>query len=154
MPPTNATEALLFRWHRLLGLARQSPPSWYRDRLREELCERRAATTLCGRLSETSDVLFSISRARYDGHPICRLPPLVVAHNGAAYLYMVAKYTSRWAFYRTAARLCGSPRSHLVREVVNPAKDDKLDEVASRHNLPNNFRQVAGRLRNVWPLLP
>ncbi|KAM7205179.1 hypothetical protein V8F20_003316 [Naviculisporaceae sp. PSN 640] len=67
---------------------------------------------------------------------------------------MVAKYTSRWAFYRTAARLCNHPRHHLVREVVNPAKDSKLDEVACRHNLPNNFRQIAGKLRTVWPLLP
>ena len=148
-------DTILNRWHRLLGLARQSPTTWYRDRLREELRERHAATTLCTRLSETSDVFFSISRARYDGHPICSLPPFVATRHGAVYAYMVAKYTSRWTFYRTAAWLCGSPRYHLVREVVNPAKNHKIDEVASRYGLePSKFRRVAGKLRRIWPLLP
>lgn len=147
-------ERILSRWHKHLGLARQSPPSWYRDRIREELHERRAATDFWSKLSETSDVIYSISRARCDGHPIRSIPPFIPTRNGAAYFYMLGKYTSRWAFYRTAARLCNHPSYHLVREVVNPAKDSKLDEVASRHNLPNNFRQVAGKLRIFWPLLP
>ena len=61
MRPT--CEALLGRWHRMLGLSRQSPP-WYRDRLREELQEHRTANTPWQKLSEASDVFFSISRAR------------------------------------------------------------------------------------------
>jgi hypothetical protein len=65
---------LLRRWHRMLGLSRQSPRSWYRDRLREELVERRAANTPLQKLSKTSDVFFSISRARCDGFPIRELP--------------------------------------------------------------------------------
>ncbi|KAM7188539.1 hypothetical protein V8F33_010582 [Rhypophila sp. PSN 637] len=154
MKPPPRTEIILFQWHKLLGLARQSRPSWHRDRIREELRERKAATTFCSRLSETSDVLFSLSRARYDGNPVRRLPPFVATRNGGAYLYMVAKYTSRWTFYRSAAWLCNCPNYYSVREVVNPAKDEKLDEVASRHDLPNNFREVAGKLRSVWPLLP
>ena len=51
--------------------------------------------------------------------------------------------------------LYGAPRYDLVREVVNPSKDYKLDEVASRHQIdPVQFKQVGGRLRRVWPLLP
>ena len=93
--PATTVDSILVRWHKLLGLARQSPPSWYRDRLREELRERHAATTVCSRLSEISDVFFSISRARYGGNPICSLPPFVVTRHGAVYTYMMAKYTSR-----------------------------------------------------------
>ena len=68
---------------------------------------------------------------------------------------MFAKYTSRWGFYRMAALLCGAPDAATVREVVNPAKDSKLDEVAVRHGMnPVAFRRVGRTLRCVWPLLP
>lgn len=148
-----AGEALLRRWHRWLGLSQQSPPSWYRDRLREELRERRAADTPWNKLSETSDVLFSISRARHDGFPIRKLPCMV--SNVSAYAYMLAKYTSRWTFYRTAAMLCKVPHYDLVREVVNPSKDYKLIEVASRYQIdPIKFKRVGYQLRRIWPLLP
>ena len=147
--------AFLQRWHKTLGLSRQSPPSWYRDRLSEELRERRAARTGLQRLTETSDVLFAISRARYDGFPLRSLPPFTISRHGMVYGYMVAKYTLRWTFYRAAAMLCGVPRCRSVREVVNPAKDSKLEEVAVRHGIDAaKFRRVGSRLRRVWPLLP
>src|SRR5262249_36418261 len=131
-----AIDALLRRWHRMLGLSRQSPPSWYRNRLREELRERRTAgTTFWRKLGETSDVFFSISRARYDGFPVRQLPPFAASRHGLVYGYMLAKYTLRWKFYRTAAMLCDTPRHGWVREVVNPSKDHKLDEVAARHQI-------------------
>lgn len=148
-------DALLRRWHGMLGLSRQSPPSWYRDRLREELRERRTAKTPLQKLSETSDVIFSISRARYDGFPVRKLPPFVASRHVLLYSYMLAKYTMRWKFYRTAAIFCNAPRYDLVREVVNPGKDHKLGEVASRHQIdPVKFKRVGRRLRWVWPLLP
>ncbi|KAF9737006.1 hypothetical protein PMIN06_004140 [Paraphaeosphaeria minitans] len=145
---------LLRRWHRMLGLPRQSPPRWYRDRLQEELCERRAATTYWRKLSETSDVLFSMSRALHDGFPI-RRPPTLSLRNAPAYLYMLIKYTLRWKFYRVAAGLCDAPRRESISEVINPEKDHKLLEVALRHNIdPIAFKVAAGRLRLFWPLLP
>ena len=149
-------DALLRRWHRMLGLPRQSPPSWYRDRLQEELEECRLAVTPIERLSETSDVYFATIRARYDGFPVPdELPPFSAARHGPVYAYMVAKYTLRWGFYRTAGLLCRGPRRDAVREVVNPGKDRKLEEVASRHQIdPEEFRRVGRRLRRVWPLLP
>ncbi|KAH8749591.1 hypothetical protein BGZ57DRAFT_945627 [Hyaloscypha finlandica] len=146
--------ALLRPWHRMLGLSRQSPPSWYRDRLREELRERRAAETPWQKLSETSDVFFSISRARYDGFPIRKLPPFVVSRYLLLYAYMLAKYTLRWKFYRTAGILCNIHYYDIVREVVNPSKDHKLDEVASRYQMdPVEFKRVGRQLRRAWPLL-
>ena len=153
MRPTG--DALLKRWHAMLGLTRQSPPSWYRDRLREELRERRLATTRRQKLSEASDVFFSSSRAQYDGFPVRKLSPLVTSRHMLVYAYMLAKFTSRWTFYRTAAFMCSAPRYDSVREVVNPSKDQKLEEVASRHRIdPVAFKRVGRQLRQVWPLLP
>ena len=148
-------DALLRRWHRMLGLARQSPPSWYRDRLREELKERRDAKTFLEKLSETSDVLFSISRARHDGFPVQSLPPFRTTRHTLAYTFMLLKYTLRWRFYRIAAKFCKAPHWGSVREVVNPGKDGNLREVARRHNIdPEEFVNAGQQLRNVWPLIP
>lgn len=42
-----------------------------------------------------------------------------------------------------------------MREVVNPAKYSKLEEVASRHQIdPVVFKRIGGKLRRLWPLLP
>ena len=147
--------AILKRWHGMLGLSRQSPPSWYRDRLREELMEHRIANTRWQKLSEASDVFFSCSRAQYDGCPVRNVPPFLTVRHVPVYVYMLVKFTSRWTFYRTAAIICKAPRYDLVREVVNPSKDRKLEEVASRHQIdPVAFKRVSRGLRRIWPLLP
>lgn len=149
-----AGDTLLRPWYRMLGLSRQSPPSWYRDRYLEELQERREAKTPLDKLSETSDVFFVIVRSRYDGAPVRHQPSFAVSHV-LIYAYMMAKLTSRWSFYRTAAILCKDPHYNLMCEVVNPGKDYKLDEVAFRHHIdPVKFKKVCRMLRRVWPLLP
>ena len=85
----------LKRWHRMLNLPRQSPSA-----------EHRIAKTPGLKLSEASDVFFSVSRAQYDGFPIRNLPPFVTSRHSSVYAYMVMKYTLRWAFYRRAAITC------------------------------------------------
>ena len=153
MQPT--IDALLRRWHGMLNLPRQNPPSWYRERLREELKERRHAKTFLERLSETSDVLFSISRARHDGFPVRNLPQFRTTRHTLVYTFMLVKYTLRWRFYRIAAKFCKAPHWDSVREVVNPGKDSNLRVVARRHNIhPEEFLNAGRQLRNVWPLMP
>ena len=49
------------------------------------------------------------------------------------FAYMLAKFTLRWKFYRTAPIICNAPHYDSVRKVVNPSKGQKLEEVASRH---------------------
>jgi hypothetical protein len=145
----------LHRWFAMLKLAQQSPRSWYRSRVREELRERRAARTAWQKLSETSDVIFSILRAQHDGHPVIRPRPFCLWRNSLVYGYMVAKYTSRWSFYRTAARFCRGVDHRLVCEVVNPTKDHELEEVALRHHIDSaTFKRTCRKLRQIWPLLP
>lgn len=151
----HASSALSKRWFRFLDLPRQSSPSWYHDRIKEEIEELRAAETYLEKLSEASDVVFAFERARNDGCPVDGLPSSVPSHGGLVYAYMIGKFTSRWAFYRTLAVLCKAPQPNLVREVVNPSKDTKLDTVAFRHRIDaGKFRKVGRRLRRVWPLLP
>ncbi|PHH91763.1 hypothetical protein CDD83_10407 [Cordyceps sp. RAO-2017] len=147
------TSVLLLRWHRLLRLQQQTLP-WYRQRLREELSERRLAASAWQRLSETADVFYTISRAHHDGHLLRGLPKFSLGHIPVL-AYLVPKYTLRWAFYRVAACCCRAPDPASVREVVNPAKDRKLCDVAARHGIdPTAFVRVCRRLRLVWPLLP
>ncbi|KAI0454117.1 hypothetical protein F5B21DRAFT_256981 [Xylaria acuta] len=142
-------ESMLRQWHKLLSLQRQSPSSWHHDQFREELEEFDDAQNWLERVSEASDVFFAISRARYDGFPIADLPSLEPYHI-PIYGYMLAKYTSRWAFYRALAFLCGAPSHSTVREVVNPTKDEKLETVARRHQIdPEKFKSTGHRLRRV-----
>ena len=146
--------ALLERWYGVLGLPRQPLSSWHRSRIREELHERRKAISCQQKLSETSDVFFSINRARHDGFPNRKLPVISSRHI-LVYAYMLAKFTLRWKFYRITAFFCNDPRYKDVREVVNPRKDQKLEEVALRNQInPAKFKYVGRRLRRVWPLLP
>ncbi|KAI0530434.1 hypothetical protein GGR58DRAFT_518486 [Xylaria digitata] len=145
---------MLNRWHKLLNLPRQSPLSWHRERFREELAELREAKRPIEKLSEASDVFFALSRAKYDGFPISDMPSFRARHT-AIYAYMLAKYTSRWAFYRALAFLCRAPSRSTVREVMNPSKDSKLAVIARRHNIdPEKFTSIGRRLRRVWPLPP
>ena len=70
------------------------------------------------------------------------------------YAYMIAKYTSRWGFYRTVAWASGGDW-RKVREVVNPGKEKKVREVALRNGVEEEkFGKVARRVRLVWPLFP
>lgn len=144
---------LLSCWHGGLGLQRQVLRSWHCDRLREEELELREARTYLEKISEASDVLFSISRARHDGFDIQPLPSFFDRRYMLAYLYMVGKFSSRWLFFMSASLLCRAP--HAVREVVNPTKDEKLLQVATRHRIdPIRFTRVCRKLLRIWPLLP
>lgn len=143
------------RWLRFLKLAEQSSASWHHARIREELRERRHACSRLRRLSETADVFFSIQRARSEGVKTHDFPDVAGLDRAVVIGYVMAKFTSRWLFYRVAARLCGCAHYRSIREVVNPAKTGKLLEVAHRHRLDGaEFCRMAHRLRAVWPLLP
>lgn len=139
----------------MLGLRQYSSSSWYQDRLQEEIQELATAETRIEKLSETSDVLFTIIRARLDGFPV-QEPRLIVNYRHVlVYMYMLEKYTLRWQFYQTAVYLCNAPHYRSVCEVFNPGKDTKLGGVASRHQIdPEGFERVGRRLRWGFPLLP
>ncbi|KAJ5431729.1 hypothetical protein N7445_008227 [Penicillium cf. griseofulvum] len=78
-------------WFQTLSLPQQSHLSWHRARLREELCERRTAKTSWQKLSETSDVLFSITRSQYDGFLIRNPSCFSCLHSTPIYLYITRR---------------------------------------------------------------
>lgn len=148
-------QVFTFFWMRALDLPKISQTSWHRDRIREELLERRHAKPGLPKFSETSDVLFTVKRAHYDGTTLRPLYLLTGVSLAPVYAYMIAKYTSRWCFFKFAAFACQFPNYNTVCEVVNPSKDHKVDEVAHRHNIDaQQFRQACRRLRQIWPLFP
>eukprot|EP00798_Chlamydomonas_sp_ICE-L_P002595 gene2595-30990_t len=128
--------------------------SWYRARLKDELEERSKARSRLEHLSETADVMYAMSRAEFDNHPI-QTRKIHFRHISSL-LYMSGKYSSRWYFYRVAAAFQTRSFAKVdVREVVNPAKDLKIQQVAERNRLdPEQFLAICKRLRHVWPLLP
>lgn len=151
----SARTKVFHSWLRMLGLTRQSEKSWHRARLKEELQERRLSKTFLLRLSETSDVLFCLQRAEYDGFTFGRKHALVGCKCVPGYAYMFAKFTSRWCFFRAAAFACNVKNYRSVCEVVNPARHSKVDEVACRHQIDTGeFQRACRRIRRFWPLLP
>ncbi len=66
--------------------------------------------------SETSDVIYTISRAQYAGHPLAGRVPVQVHRYLLAALYMLVKYSSRFVFYRVASWLT-LRRMHRARHV-------------------------------------
>ncbi|KAL4939265.1 hypothetical protein BDV06DRAFT_231136 [Aspergillus oleicola] len=175
---------LLHNWLKALSLPRISNRTWHLSRLSEELAERAAAETPLARLSETADILFTLSRAKHDGAPIqlrfytCFYSnhhlqsqskprsqvlgiglrgglPWSKPYNILAKCYMLGKFTSRWSFYRVAALCAGKREWRGVREVVNPRKQSKVAEVAGRHGIEKGkFGTVCGQLLWVFPVLP
>lgn len=141
-------------WLKMLNLPRQSQASWHRDRLREELQELRHAKTTLARLSESSDILFSITRAQYDGFAPRRIPFSAYQITPIC-AYMLAKFTSRWLFFKVAALMCKENHWKSIREVVNPSKENKVVYVAFRHRIdPKEFQRISCELRRIWPLFP
>ncbi|KAJ5219513.1 hypothetical protein N7468_008717 [Penicillium chermesinum] len=150
----SVVQASLRLWLKSLNLPRQPKASWHRDRLREELQELRLAKTHFSKLSEASDVIFSITRAQHDGFASRRIP-FSGYQIAPICIYMLAKFTSRWFFFKVATLICMEKRWNSIREVVNPSKDEKVASVACRHQIdPEKFQRVSRGLRRVWPLLP
>lgn len=163
----------LSKWHSFLSLKKQEP-SWYAARLQEELFEHAATQPrTIARLSEKSDILYIISRAEHDGYPFASpkrslSPPGIKIfgprRNAHEYGYMIGKYTGRWVFWKTAAGISrkldmnsnNSKRWDRVNEVINPNRENKIREVANRHEGLNEkrFIRVCNTLRRIFWILP
>lgn len=92
----------------------------------------------------------------HDGYPLpTKFKPRL--HSLLAYIYMLAKYSSRWSFYRYCeGKSSSNGKKSIITEVVNPKKDAKIVMVAKRWNIEDvdKFLKVAQKVRRVWPLFP
>lgn len=137
-------------WHAWLGMPKHDR-SWHERDVTDELAEYQEARGWAARWSELSDVCYTVTRARWSGHP---LPfPAGTGRYIWGLLYMFPKYTLRWIFFRLAARRT-RPGADL-RAVRNPRKVEKLRGLAEQHGLdPERFVASCERLLRWWPLLP
>lgn len=138
------------RWHNWLMQPKKTR-EWHEADIADEYAELLEAETILYKWSELSDVVYTVTRARWSGHrldyPITR-PQVIIG-----YVYMYPKYTLRTLFFRSAGRKAGAP--HIVQCVRNPRKVHKLQAVAEKNQLdPVVFVDVCTKQLKYWPLLP
>lgn len=136
-------------WHDILDMPKKTK-KWHEDDLADEFTELDEAKGLINRWSEYSDVVYTLTRARWSGHDI--VSPLTSGQIIYGSLYMFPKYTLRFLFFRRAGNKLGATRA--LREVRNPKKIHKLHHIAKKYNLdPDAFTEVCKRQLRHWPLL-
>lgn len=138
------------KWHNWVNQPKKDV-AWHQADIADELAELHEATGFIHTWSELSDVVYTVSRARWSGHtfayPISRIQVF------AGYLYMYPKYTSRALFFRQAGRTAGSKVT--VQSVRNPKKVHKLNAIAAQYTIDETlFRNTCERQLRYWPLLP
>lgn len=123
--------------------------AWHEKDVADEVAELREARGLFSRWSELSDVVYTVTRARWSGHNIS-FPRSALAF-AVGVLYMIPKYSSRWAFFHKLGKSFGKD-FHMVR---NPARAEKLRALAVANDIdPGEFESRAKKLLRFWPLLP
>lgn len=138
------------KWHGWVNQPKFSR-QWHEQDVADELKELQESYSLINHLSELSDVVYTVTRARYSGHALDF--PLRRWQVALGFVYMYPKYTSRTLFFRRAGRKAGASR--VVQSVRNPKKTHKLEAIAAENNLdPDKFKQACEALAKYWPLLP
>jgi hypothetical protein len=123
---------------------------WHIGDIADEMAELQEATGILHRWSEYSDVVYTVTRARWGGHDMPSPLPRRYFIYGS--LYMFPKYTSRWIFFYRAGKKAGA--DHKVTEVRNPKKLHKLEHIAKKHGLqPEEFIRICHHQLKYW-LLP
>lgn len=137
-------------WHNALGMEKHNR-AWHDKDIADAVAEYEQAQGFIEKWSEISDVVYTYTRAKWLGHSRLSFPlPWGYLRWGA--LYMFPKYTLRWLLFVTAGELAKSRQ--VIREVRNPEKLLKLDEIAEKYSLnPENFRGICQKLLRYWVLL-
>lgn len=137
---------ILYRWHSWLNMSKKDL-DWHKQDVADELAELQEAVGLVNRWSEKSDVVYTVTRARWTGHDITY--PLAKRHIAQGFIYMYPKYTLRFLFFRRAGKKI-DPNSN-IRQVRNPKKAHKLRHIAEKHGLPpDEFVQICQNQYRYW----
>jgi hypothetical protein len=135
----------------MLGMPKHDK-EWHMQDIADEIRELKESRSLIYRWSESSDIVYTVTRAWWSGYPDIQSPITGVSFYLAA-LYMIPKYSLRRLFFRKVGRRMNS--SKPVTEVRNPRKTHKLVNIAGYYQLdPNKFVAECNRLLRFWPLLP
>ena len=124
---------------------------WHEADIRDELNEFEEATGFIDRWSEASDVVYTYTRAGWDGYTEIKFP-ISKMNFYTGLLYMFPKYSLRAAFYRKLGRKLD--KNVKIREVRNPKKIEKLKYIAEKYHLdPEKFTEEAEKLMKRWVFL-
>jgi len=141
---------MINKWHSWLDM-KKFDKSWHEEDLADELAEYHEETKLLKKWSELSDVVYTCTRGRWDGHDIAFPFKKWQFYVGA--VYMFPKYSLRWLFFRSAGRKAGA--NHDLHEVRNPRKTHKLHKIAERHDIDKKtFQHICEQQLKRWLLLP
>lgn len=137
---------ILYRWHSWINPSKKDL-AWHKQDVADELTELQEAVGLIDRWSEKSDVVYTVTKARWSGHDLDY--PINKADQLLGYIYMYPKYTMRFIFFRRAGKKI-DPSSN-VRQVRNPKKAHKLRHIAERHDLPpDEFVAICQKQYRYW----
>jgi hypothetical protein len=137
------------KWHDVLNMPKKTK-EWHEQDIADEYAELDEAVGPINRWSEYADVVYAVTRGRWDGHDIHS--PLSGGLFMYGSLYMFPKYTLRYMFFRRAGKKLQSARP--LHEVRNPKKVHKLHYIASKYDLdPEEFAAICKRQLRYWPLL-
>lgn len=137
------------QWHNLLDMPKKDE-QWHKEDIADEYTELDEARGPINRWSEYSDVVYTVTRARWDGYDFAS--PLSKGLFLYGSLYMFPKYTLRYLFFRQAGKKLRSSRP--LHEVRNPKKTHKLHHIASKYDLdPAKFAAICEKQLRYWPLL-
>lgn len=137
---------ILYRWHSWLNMSKKER-EWHLQDIADELYELRESTGLINCWSEKSDVVYTVTRARWTGHNVDY--PIGKKDQILGRIYMYPKYTMRFIFFRRAGRKIDP--SVKIRQVRNPKKTHKLRHIAEKYNLPpDEFVVVCQKQYRYW----
>lgn len=138
------------RWHAWVNQP-NFDESWHKQDIADELQELTTATGFVNHWSEMSDVVYTVTRARFSGHKLAY--PIPRSQVVLGYVYMYPKYSLRVLFFRSAGRKAGAKEP--LQSVRNPRKVYKLQEIAEQNNIdPALFIDICKKQLRHWPLLP
>lgn len=138
------------RWHKWVKQPKMSK-KWHENDIADELAELDEARGIVNRWSEMSDVVYTVTRARWSGHNLSY--PISRRQIIAGYFYMYPKYSLRVLFFRRAGRRAGYARE--LQSVRNPRKTHKLEQIARDNSLNEDvFVEVCKKQLRHWVLLP
>src|SRR5882757_6413756 len=125
---------LVQKWHGWLQQPKYDK-AWHEQDVADELEELRQAKGVIHHWSELSDVVYTVSRARWSGHDLAY--PLSRGEVLIGHVYMYPKYSLRTVFFRSAGRKAGSLQP--VHSVRNPKKTHKLAKIAKENNIDQDL---------------
>ncbi|MEO8862777.1 MAG: hypothetical protein ABI354_00440 [Candidatus Saccharimonadales bacterium] len=137
-------------WHAWVKQPKKDK-AWHESDVADEFLEYQEAPNLIYKWSELSDVVYTVTRARWSGHKL----PYPISWRGQfmGYIYMFPKYSLRVLFFRRAGRKSGAKAR--LESVRNPKKEHKLRQIAEQNNIdPDLFVEICKQQLKHWPLLP